>query len=488
MLPYDVRKEIRALAPTWGASASVIVAAALWREPSVLPLAAVAYGIGCIALGAQVFGHEYSYRTLGLLLSQPVGRGRTLIVKFGTLGLMILALTVLAWPVLFVDGPSIRRAAGSDVQVLLLLAATCAVSLAPFLSILCRSALAAIVFTVGIPGALIVVGDVIGAWVYGLANAAAVDRFKYAMFWRAMLPLCAAAAAACWWMFLRLEAIEGRGGDFHWPGWLAGKDAPAASAGHPSPVWQLALKELRLQQVTLVVVVLYVCGYLLLARIARDVPEVADPTTALSMLYGALLAMLIGALAIAEERQMGTLEWQTLLPIPAWQQWAVKSGSVFSLVLLLGVALPYALRILTPLPGDRLEYEVPREVVNMMILALVLASVALYVSSVSSSGVRALVLSFPAIALAAAATSIIAWVVQGISRWMGIDEMMRAMTFSIHSPSSGVWLAICLGFIAMAVSFAAVNHRSADHGVRRIAAQTSWMLGYTSVFMTLMTS
>ena len=462
--------------------------AALWREP-VLPLAAVAHGIGCIALGAQVFGLEYSYRTLGLLLSQPAGRGRTLIVKFGTLGLMVLALTVLAWPVLFADGPALRLSTGSDVRALLVLAATCGVCLAPFLSILCRSALAAIVFTVAIPGVLVVAGDVIGAWVYGLANAAAIDRFKYAMFWRGMLPICAAAAAACWWMFLRLEAIEGRGADFHWPGWLAGKDAPAASAGHPSPVWQLALKELRLQQVTLVVVVLYVAGYLLLARIARDVPAVADTATALTMLYGALLAMLIGALAIAEERQMGTLEWQTLLPVPAWQQWAVKAGTVFSLVLLFGVALPHVLRILTPLPGDRLEYEVPREVVNTMVLALVLTSVSLYVSSVSSSGVRALVLSFPAIATAAAATSLIVWVVQGISRWMGIDEMMRAMTFSMHSPSAGVWLvAICLGFIAMAVSFAAVNHRSADHGVRRIAAQTSWMLGYTSVFMTLITS
>ena len=50
--------------------------------------------------------------------------------------------------------------------------------------------------------------------------------------------------------------------------------------------------------------------------------------------------ILIGSLASAEERQLGTLEWQTLLPSPAWQQWAVKVGVTFGLALLLGVGLP----------------------------------------------------------------------------------------------------------------------------------------------------
>ena len=39
-----------------------------------------------------------------------------------------------------------------------------------------------------------------------------------------------------------------------------------------------------------------------------------------------MLALLIGSLASAEERQLGTLEWQGLLPMASWKQWAAKVG------------------------------------------------------------------------------------------------------------------------------------------------------------------
>lgn len=50
--------------------------------------------------------------------------------------------------------------------------------------------------------------------------------------------------------------------------------------------------------------------------------------------------MLIGALASAEERGLGTLHWQMLQPYAAWKQWTIKVATALTLTALLGVALP----------------------------------------------------------------------------------------------------------------------------------------------------
>jgi ABC-type transport system involved in multi-copper enzyme maturation permease subunit len=486
LLPYSVRKEIRALAPTWCACAGVIVAGALWRDPRVLTIVALAYGLGCIALGAQSIGHEYSHRTVGLLLSQPATRNRTLLVKFATLGLMVLALTVLAWPVVFIDTTWFRRSSGGDPRTVLVLAAMCALGIAPFLSMLCRTVLAAIVFTAAIPGPLFVAGDVVGAWLYGAEHAATIERFQHALFWRVMVSLCAFAIVACWWMFSRLEAIEGRGPEFHLPSWLAGAASADAPERYPSATSQLVAKELRIQQVTIPVVVLYVVGYLTLVRFARNTPAVAAAIDGLSMLYSALIAMLIGALASAEERHMGTLEWQTLQPIPLHRQWAIKVSVVLSLGVIFGAVLPYALRLAVPAPGDPVAREVPMEALNATMVIAVMTSISLYVSSLSSSGVRALVLAFPVIVGAGMAIDMLARVFGWVLGPESVRWAAQTTQISFDRSSFGWWIAVGVVFVAMALWFASVNHRSVDRPIRRIVVQASCMLGYASVFMTMM--
>jgi hypothetical protein len=482
LLPYLVRKEIRALAPTWCGCAAVIAMAGLWRDSQLLVISAFAYGLGCVALGAQSFGQEYSYRTVGLLLAQPVSRRRIFFTKIATTAAMVVALTIVAWPVVFAEARWFGRAPRDQVRLVLLLSAFAATCIAPVLSIVCRSVLAAIVLTAALPGALLVAADVVGVGLYGVAQAATVDRFKYAVFWRGMFLACAAGAAACWWMFARLEAIDGRGAEFHLPSWRGWRKPRGASAGHSSPIRQLVSKELRLYQVAVPVVALYIGAYFLVARVARDVPAVADPIPALSMLYAALLGMLIGALASAEERHMGTLEWQTLLPIPAWKQWAIKTCVVAALVLVLGVALPYALRIMSPVVGDPLAHQPPTEILNMIIIVMVLTSVSLYVSSLTASGVRALVVSLPALAAAIAAINVVAWIAAKAMGVLGVGGALRSL-FSIHNtPAAAV---IALGFVLLAASFAAVNHRSAERPITRIAMQASALIAYVSAFAML---
>ena len=58
----------------------------------------------------------------------------------------------------------------------------------------------------------------------------------------------------------------------------------------------------------------------------------------LSVFYSGLIALLVGSLACAEERQMGTLDCQVLLPMATWQQWSVKVAVVLGLSMVLASA------------------------------------------------------------------------------------------------------------------------------------------------------
>ena len=69
-----------------------------------------------------------------------------------------------------------------------------------------------------------------------------------------------------------------------------------------------------------------------------------DFTYPLSVVHLALVPILAGALASAEERRLGTLEWQVLQPTATWKQWLIKATVVIALsvvVSLLPVVLLY---------------------------------------------------------------------------------------------------------------------------------------------------
>ena len=89
----QIRKETRALLPVWTACASALVLVALVGDARFYLAALLAYGLGAIALGALSVGHEYSGRTLALLLSFPLDRRRLFLLK-----LAVLSVLLLGWP------------------------------------------------------------------------------------------------------------------------------------------------------------------------------------------------------------------------------------------------------------------------------------------------------------------------------------------------------------------------------------------------------
>jgi hypothetical protein len=287
-----------------------------------------------------------------------------------------------------------------------------------------------------------------------------ISRYVSAsVLWGSLLTLSAAAAAGGWRMFMRLEAIDGRDQDMRLPrllrGWTGAIDAPSAdAAGARHPVWLLVKKELHLQHMTFAVAV--VSGLFWIAEFAftKMVSGYEGiPRDVITVLFGALLALLIGSLASAEERQLGTLEWQVLMPMPMWQQWAVKVGTALVLAALFSFALPIVLAA-----G---HVSINAAYAGVIVL---LTTGSLYVSSLCRTPLRALIVSGA--------------LVVGLSFLASVAPAVVPPAWSL-TPRA-VLVALVL-WSTLALWFGLENHRSGGPGARRVCWQLLWMAGGTGL-------
>ena len=276
VLPLPVAKELHALLPLWlGCLAALVCLAAVGATTTIsngliFALGTLLYGGTSIALGALSIGHEYTHRTLSLLLAQPASRTRLFLVKQAVLAVLLLILAMVAWVTVFY--PS------NVASMIAVVAVLCGVFLAPWLTMLCRNPFAGAVFTVPVAG-----------WTWFLVNLFVAEPLKLVVFQRSMLGLCAVTAVLGWRTFMRLEAIEGRGPDVRFS-MAAGRLAPARTR---HPIWLLTKKELGLQQLTLAIAAIYVLSWWALLLADRLVTlslrrnTVEDVLAALSVFFTA---------------------------------------------------------------------------------------------------------------------------------------------------------------------------------------------------------
>jgi hypothetical protein len=483
LLPLGVRKEIRALLPVWLACVAAMAGAAmLWesgghRGRTLAAVPILAYVLGSVALGALSMGHEYTGRTLTLLLSLPADRRRLYLVKLGVLITMLLTLGALAYSL--VVALAFDRE-GINPTTIPLFSGMCALFLAPWLTMICRSALAGVVFALAIPGLVHIAGDVAGATAHGFGPDA--ERLKLAVFWWGLSGFCVVAAVSSWRMFMRLEAIERRDPQMPLPRWLRGA---AAAAETPDvervrhPVWLLAKKELRLQHLTLVVSGIYLLAWGALALGRQIAPMFEDNIEVLTVIHGGAAALLSGSLASAEERHFGTLESQLLLPMATWKQWAVKAGITLGLALLLGAGLPALLGNLDP-SARPVRFNAPFAGITVLLTAA-----SLYVSSLCASGLRAVVTSLSAIVVGLLA---VRFVVDFFPRAFASSvatvltatqhEMLRSWTEPLLALAGA-------GFVSLLLWFGLMNHRSAERS-GRVWRQVGCMASVAAVLLLLM--
>lgn len=419
-------KEARALLPTWSAGVlAATIAAVTVRD--FHQFSRFAFAAATVALGAQAIGHEYAHRTIGLMLTLPIDRRRLFLLKLGVAAALVLTLVAYAaWLGILLVPP----------QLPWWILAAVALGLAPLLTMACRSQLAGTIFSLSLPWMVLIVVVLVAGT--ALDASADVERTALAAWSRLMGPMLIVGAALGWRLFMRLESIDGAAG-LH-IGWSIAR----REARRSHPVWQLVKKECRLQQMAFAVAVLYLVGSAMAVGLDVPGPGGVSVVGATTVVYGLGLPVLIGALATAEERQLGTIAWQLQLPMSARRQWAVKVAVVFGLAWLLTIAVP---RVVVPWlwPGQVLLGQLS---IGML---LVLTAVGLYVSSLSAATVRAMVASVVAV-----------WFVL----WL-------AAVFEMRMRGSGallmltVWSAVSVPLVA----FAFVNHRPEPPSVGRVVRQ-----------------
>jgi hypothetical protein len=500
-----IAKELRALFPVWGACATALILAGVPGDPKLYSMALLVYVIGAIALGAVGVGHEYTGRTLGLLLSHPIDRGRLLLIKTAALGLMLIALAAVAWICVF-NGRAFHLGftrlehVAPHATAVLLLPALAGLCIAPVLTMLCRSPMAGIVFTATAMGGIwgTAQGFVLFEDGQLRSEGSSLDVLALAPLWYGTIGLAALGAIAAWRTFIRLEAVEGRGQDLHVPQWFGATARPAARAttSRWQPVWHLALKELHLQQMTFVVAALYVLCWSGISALRPLMPEdIARQLDGLAFLYPPLIALLAGSLASAEERQFGTLEWQVLLPLAAWRQWVVKAGTAIGLAFLLGLALPALLETIRPS-----GIEMQGAVRSVGALMLVLVSVGIYVSSLSTTGVRAMLLSLPVAMLVFVGAAVpfsrpgyrLMEKMSPSVDWLPFDPAVTHEFFLRNLRVFWAWelfaFAVPVLFAIFVVRFALVNHRSLERSRRQVCKHAVTVAGAVWLGMFLMFS
>lgn len=385
-----IQKEVRALLPAWTACAIAILASR-WNVEPFEYLGVPAYLIGTAALGAWMMGHEYAHGTVASMLTLPVPRRRVWLSKLAVAAPMLATLAVLGTF-------STRLESGDRIlgSALFVLPPVVSLFVAPWLTMLTRSPLAGAVFAFSAIGGSLSLGEWIGVQQYGYTNQ--VDAFRVEFLWSSLITLTVVAAIMGWRTFATLEAVDGPGADIELAFVPPRSDAAAVTRRHP--IVTLIAKELRLQQLAIVIAALWAAAYSIAEAfgtraMTRDVN--INVVSVLSAFYSVVLPVVIGSLACAEERHFGTLDSQLLLPVRCSTQWIVKTATALvlavGLALLLPIALARAFGDFAAIAGPARNHLTPESA----IVVLGLTSISLYVSTLAGSGLRALIGSIAAV-------------------------------------------------------------------------------------------
>jgi ABC-type transport system involved in multi-copper enzyme maturation permease subunit len=400
-----VRKELRQLLPAWVA-ALLLAAAPTWLIPSwifhrgddALSLALGCFTLGALLLGLSSFGKEIGAGTFQQFLSQPAPRGRLWRLKVGTLG--IAALVV--W-VAFLASCGLRSTGLGDRTSLGFFAlfsglAVCVAAAGGlWTTLLLRQVAASFWLAIVVPVLILFLAFLVTEKIFEWGPS-----FQM---WTQIGLLAAYSVAGILWarrLFLRAQDVQWTGGMLVFPAWLRVKTrAASASVGRRSnPLHALIWKEMELQHVGLLVG----ASAALLQVVSFGARSWSAEAPGFDKVYSVLLAgwmilwvalpFLLGSVAVAEERKLGTLESALCLPVKARSQLAIKFGVALVLAVLLAALVPWTLGGLAfhfgmrggPF-GDGFQ---PGDLKALMLLSLAMTAVCWYASTLARSTLQAM--------------------------------------------------------------------------------------------------
>jgi len=350
--------------------------------------------VACALMGASVFGNEFNHRTLPLLLAQPVPRKNLWRIKMLALFAALLSAGILfALPVI---GRDVFGPQGDFKSVfLLLIAIGCAFCSGPWLTLVTRNVIGAVVFSLAIPIIIAMGGSILSTRFSAQETfgAGQVSRF---------LAIYFAVAFAVYWLlaywrgyarFKSFEAIESIAHEASAPfqiGVISDRFADRLLPKSQGPFGALVKKELRLQQASYLLAGVFCIVWLAVLGLKWARPEInADYFLPLLFIYISMAAITIGAVSVAEERHLGLHDWHLTLPPSRLKQWLIKILVTFACSLVLAVLLPVALLCAAQLQFDALHDFSSMPLFIVIVFPLTMTAVAIYASSISDNTLRA---------------------------------------------------------------------------------------------------
>jgi hypothetical protein len=328
-----VRKEARLLLPSWGV-ALVVATVPLWLQPwqSFDNLWMIFFGAAVLALALSPFGQETAYGTFGLLLVQPEKR----ISLWRTKTTLLVTALATVWIVFVVCGSyRLEHVDWIELVKLSALVMLLAFSGGLWSALLLRDMVSAFFCTCLAPvilwGATIAL---VSRW--KASDSQLIDTISYRVLiayglagylWARRLFLAAEDTA---WTGGQVSLRSGTGWSLRWLAFGFGRKQSRWTA--------LAQKELQLHEITMllvpVLVVLHVAG-LALNRFGPVSIRSEMFKTAIPLTWLAVVPLVIGCVAVAEERRLNTLEGLHCLPVSKRASFGVK----FVVTLALGIVL-----------------------------------------------------------------------------------------------------------------------------------------------------
>jgi hypothetical protein len=495
-LPLAVGKEIREIVGPWALAlvvAIVALAGAFAGEDEVAILATLLSGILMILMGAAVFGHEFSYRTVSLLLVQPVSRTalwkrKLMVLAIGVGSVLAVLLTgaaILAW-----NGGN-RNAEG--LLYVGLSGATGALLVAPWITLACRSTLAGAVFTAALPAVAFLVAFLAALARFGLGSTGMPEVQEFEIICMAVLLIttCLFSPFLAFRAFRRLEGLDGAGPALRLPRWSRASTQPNVPARAGSGWLRRTLgKELRLQTPSYVLTVLFVLASAAALGTRLAWPDVTDSLNwlePLSALYVVTVALLLGALACAEDRQSGAMQWHLILPTSTARQWTVKCLVAIGLSLALTVGPVWLAAVVASAAGvPGWLGDNPSHLAAIAGNSLVLCCIGLYTSSMAPSGLRAVLWAvLPALSF----ELLLGTVLDSAGSRSSLANLLTPAGAGeegiLHSPANVAAIALTTtiagGFLVVLLACAHGHYRRLDASAGRVLSHLGVLVTYVAL-------
>jgi hypothetical protein len=409
-----LQKEVRLLGPMWLAALILaVVPVCVIHNPANLGgwgLFVMLFWVGTLLLGVSSFGREISAATFSQLLAQPISRQRLWRIKTIVLAVAILSVFAAFYVTLNVRltgtiklptwwwahpvFESVR--VGSNLAMAGVMALT-AFAGGLWSTLLLRQFLAAFLITMLAPWLVALPANLLtekiagsGGQIILLVGCVVLGLYAVVGFLLAR------------WLFLKAQDVAWTGGVITLPRFLGRHGGNQVVAARPARTQITALlrKEFHFQQISLIFAGLLLGLHVavLFAQKWLELPQASTWNFLFETfwLFWFVLPLLIGCMAVAEERRLGTLEPQLCLPASRLKQFLVKALMVGAFALGLG-AVPVWVMDWCGLALGLKSYGAttsPDDFWAVPVVAVAIAMVGLYASSLSRNFLQALAASF----------------------------------------------------------------------------------------------